>query len=132
MEVKNSYHLYGLRAEGEGMLCGSDLEYYIRTDRLNNPLEDGFELMEGVTDVEAGFFDYQPHIRHIMVANSVRHIGVTEKTKEIFAKTIPTSRESSTPTPSNSLRSRAYALSMKTLSSPAWGITTIRETILLP
>ncbi len=51
----------------------------------SNPRTGGFELTEGVTDVEEGFFDNIPNLMQIMIAPSVKHIGVTDKTKEIFA-----------------------------------------------
>ena len=86
MKVSSSYHLYGLQAEGEGTLHIHDLDYYIGRDDLTNPLTGGFELTDGVTDVEEGFFDNIPNLTQIMIAPSVKHIGVTDKTKEIFAK----------------------------------------------
>ncbi|MBR6872987.1 MAG: hypothetical protein IKN17_05720 [Ruminococcus sp.] len=84
MRIKNSDRLEGAQAEGEGMLCISDLRRFSGAGRFSDRNYDGFELSEGITDVEAGFFDCMPHLRHIVIASSVKHIGVTEKTKEIF------------------------------------------------
>lgn len=87
MKVSISYNLEGLCAQGEGMLLISDLDHYIRKgETLNDLCGIGFELEQGVTDVEAGFFDHIPHLVRIMTAPSVKSIGITEKTKEIFAK----------------------------------------------
>ena len=87
MKVCISYNLEGLCAQGEGMLLISDLDRYIRKgNTLNDPCGIGFELEQGVTDVEAGFFDHIPYLLRIVAAPSVKSIGITEKTKEIFAK----------------------------------------------
>ena len=45
----------------------------------SNPRTGGFELTEGVTDVEEGFFDNIPNLMQIMIAPSVKHISVTTK-----------------------------------------------------
>lgn len=86
MKVSSSDHFSGFAAEGGGMLCISDLGFYEQNGMLKKPCKDGFELGDGITDVEAGVFDLMPQLRYILIAPSVRSIGVTEKTREIFEK----------------------------------------------
>ena len=91
MKISVSYNLEGLCAQGDGMLLISDLNDYIsKGQAADDPCGVGFELAQGVTDVEAGFFDLIPHLTHISAAPSVKNVGVTEKTKEIFAKNYTT------------------------------------------
>ena len=87
MKIHISSELEGLCVQGEGMLLVSDLEKYIRREGApRDPMGVGFELCEGITDVEAGFFDGVKNLTQIVIARSVKSIGLTEKTREILAK----------------------------------------------
>jgi hypothetical protein len=76
----------GISAYGEGRLRISDNVYYTEKDFQQNREPVSFILMDGVTEVEAGFFTMFPTLAQIIVADSVRKIGVTESDLALLRK----------------------------------------------
>lgn len=84
MRVKSSWKYEGFCAEGEGLLCISDMDDNKDSHRLTDPRGITFEIEEGVTEVEEGFFDMFPYLTRIILPNSMKRVNVSEKTREIF------------------------------------------------
>ena len=76
----------GISAYGEGRLRISDNVYYTEKDFQQNREPVSFILMDGVTEVEAGFFTMFPTLAQLVVADTVTKIGVTESDLALFRK----------------------------------------------
>ena len=84
MNVASSSHREGLTTAGEGMLCKSDMDFWRNLPEMKKPVS--FELAEGVTDVEEGFFEQLPLLRELWIGSTVKTLGLTEETLALFHK----------------------------------------------
>lgn len=84
MIVSSSSTRHGLYAHGGAVLCGSDLNFWLKDGRIDSDYGTSFELGDDVIESEEGFFDIFTDLRELIISDTVKHIGVTEKTLEIF------------------------------------------------
>ena len=84
MIVSNSHKREGFSANGGKLLCSSDMNFWKGKPKMTDPNGVYFELQDGIEEVEDGFFELLPTLSELEIANSVRKIGMTEKTLEIF------------------------------------------------
>ncbi len=86
MNVMRSSHREGLTTAGEGMLTKSDMDYLRNLSKTKDPEPVSFELADGVTDVEEGFFEQFPLIWELWIGSTVRSLGLTEETLALFRR----------------------------------------------
>ena len=86
MIIRSAYRRNGLSADGEGKLCISDMDHWKNDSLIRDPRGIAFELEEGITEVEEGFFDMFPTLSLIVVSKSVRHIDVSDRSLELFRR----------------------------------------------
>ncbi len=84
MHVKSSDQREGLTAVGEGMLTKSDMDFWRNLPVMTGPEPVSFELEDGVTDVEEGFFEQFPMIWELWIGRTVKTLGLTEETLALF------------------------------------------------
>ena len=86
MIIRSSYRRKGLSADGEGKLCIIDMDHWKNDPMITDPDGISFELEKGITEVEEGFFDMFPYLHLIIVSETVRHIGVSDRSLESFRR----------------------------------------------
>ena len=86
MNVKSSYRYEGFCAQGEGILCKSDMSFWNGSPKLTDPRGVTFEIEEGVTEVEEGFFDMFPTLVRLDLPGSIKSLPLSDKSREIFRR----------------------------------------------
>lgn len=86
MIVSSSWKYEGLTASGNGILCISDMNDWKNRSCLTDPCGVTFEMEEGITEVEEGFFDLIPNLIRINFPNSLKKLGMKDSTAELFRR----------------------------------------------
>lgn len=86
MKVGRSCDYKGLSAEGGGILCVSDMDSWKNDTSLSDPMGVTFEIGEGITEVEKGFFDVIPAIMRIIFPASLKKLHMSDSTAELFRR----------------------------------------------
>ena len=86
MNVKSSYRYEGFAADGEGILCISDMDYWKNSQKLTQAAGITFEIGEGITEVEEGFFDLIPSLIRINFPKSLKKLNMSDSTLELFRR----------------------------------------------
>ena len=86
MIVSSSSNYEGLCASGEGMLCKSDMSFWMDLPERTAPGGVVFEISEGVTAVEEGFFELLPTVYRLNIPKSLKALTLTEAELDIFRK----------------------------------------------
>ncbi|MBQ3078084.1 MAG: hypothetical protein IJC43_09510 [Clostridia bacterium] len=75
---------YDFRADGAGLLRIAHLNFWRNVPKFTEAGAVAFELGEGVTEVEPGFFDLFPGLTEIKLADTVTQIALTEQTQRLL------------------------------------------------
>lgn len=86
MKVSRSWKYEGFAADGEGILCISDMDHWKNDPDVRDPRGVTFEIGEGITDIEEGFFDLFPTLTRMIVPGSLKKIPVFGATLEMFRR----------------------------------------------
>lgn len=86
MHISSSSDFNGLCANGEGCLCADAMCFWMNLPERTDPAGVVFEIQEGITGTEPGFFELLPTVRRLILPDSMQHMPLTAEEKQILRK----------------------------------------------